>query len=91
MVVPLDMFDLDSAAAGPWTLDVPNTTTLVLVGANDELTGIPQGIAAAIDEIEAASEKVQQITAKCELKVERSSSIDCSSPISTMSRSNKAN
>ena len=55
MVVPLDMFDLDSAAAGPWTLDVPNTTTLVLVGANDELTGIPQGIAAAIADVVGAS------------------------------------
>ena len=55
MVIPLDMLNLDSAAGGPWTLDVPDTTTFVLVGANDELTGIPQGIAAAIADVVGAA------------------------------------
>jgi len=48
MTIPLDMLDVNAAADGPWALDAPDTTTLVLVGAEDELTGIPQGLAAAI-------------------------------------------
>lgn len=42
---------LKGAPDGRWMLDVPVATTLVLVGADDELTGIAQGLAAALADV----------------------------------------
>ncbi len=47
MTAPLDILTND-LPAGPWILDTPTVATFVLVGASDELTGIPEGLAAAI-------------------------------------------
>ncbi len=46
--MPLNILDGASAPQGQWELATPAVSTFVLVGANEELTGIPEGLAAAI-------------------------------------------
>ncbi|MCH2135130.1 MAG: hypothetical protein MK101_00955 [Phycisphaerales bacterium] len=49
MSIELDI--LEGAPKGPWMLETPAPTTLVLVGADEELTGIAQGLAAEIADV----------------------------------------
>ena len=48
MTHDLNILNEQGVPDGPWMLQTPAATTLVLVGAADELMGIPEGLAAAI-------------------------------------------